>query len=115
MKNVTWAVLKNGEATITAQVMDIGIGGISIHSSTRLRISKNFSCLDLVVSRNGNYIENIPSQAVSSANLPSQIPFGPPKWRYGLKFGKLTQEQHAQIDGFISKHAIRHDNGPVTA
>jgi hypothetical protein len=112
VKNVTWAVVSNGGGrSTTAQVMDIGGGGLSVHSGSPLKITQAGARLDLIVSRNGFHIDRIPFQPVSRSTLPPQIPFGPKKWRYGLKFGKLSQAQQAKLDAFIAKHTIGHFTG----
>jgi hypothetical protein len=112
VKNVTWAVLKNGSGKVNAQVMDIGLGGLSIHCSSRLRIART-SRLDLIVSRTGFQIARLPFQAVSGYCIPPQIPLGPAKWRYGLEFGKLTNDQQGQLDALIARHTIRNYVGSV--
>jgi hypothetical protein len=115
VKNVTWAKFQNGAKVITAQVMDIGIGGLSIHTASRLQIARAKSSVDLLVSRTGFRIDALPVLAVFRHRLPPQIPLGPSKWCYGFKFGKLSRDQHTKLDSFIVKHTIRHFIGAVSA
>ena len=99
-------------STIVGQILDISTGGLSFRYISDVALGSKASEVTLVSAENKSYLRGLPVQAISDFEI-AKMPFGimSPR-RYGLKFGKLSEQQVLHLRHFIVDHAADRHTAP---
>ncbi len=85
------------------QIVDIGMGGLSFYHEEDDDLSMMFAQLAISMAGESFYLNRVPCQMVSNKAIDDNPHNGKTK-RCGVSFGKLTQNQSAQIEHFIESY-----------
>ena len=105
-------VVLGHHGTILGQIIDISMGGLSFRYVDSIELPTK-SHLDMHMSEHDLCLDRVPFRTVSDSEIPNtvacKIVEGVPlscrsMKRGGVKFGKLTQEQKAQLEYIVWGH-----------
>ena len=106
VKDHTYVNLRSETEEVIGQLLDISKGGLAAHYPVNTEKSKNYSELGILSSIE-LATERFSFKAVSDNEVPSELKFSGQKLRrYSLEFKKLTPEQEAKLDFFISNYTL---------
>ena len=99
----------NPNPTILGSIIDVSKSGLAfayMKTDSEIDLTPEIK-LDLLMSVDGFYLDQLPFDAVADILLPSQYAFSTIVMkRLCVKFGQLSKNQKKQLDYFISHYAI---------
>jgi hypothetical protein len=93
-------------ANKVGQVVDVSMGGLA-YRYVGCEESNDASHLDIFASDKDFYLGAVPFKTVSDFQVVDRIPASPMSMRRcGVRFGKLSRKQNAQLEYFVQNHAL---------
>jgi hypothetical protein len=92
-------------STKLGQLIDISSGGLAFRYLSMEERSNNLSELDIFLTDNSFYLEEVPVINVSDFQIAGEFPFSSiTTRRHGVQFGELTHNQISRLEYFIRNH-----------
>jgi hypothetical protein len=88
--------------------MDVSKGGLAFRYIASERRRRQSSGIDILFAGASYSLQNVPFKTISDFMLPNEFSSGSATTnRYGVQFGKLTEDQIADLECFIANHTKR--------
>lgn len=105
MKDVAFAVLRSESDEELGQVINISRGGLAFEYFVGSKQIRNAKYLDLMLTKNELYINQIPVRTISDFEIKNELPFNTiAKRQQSVCFEALTEEQEKQVEFLIDHH-----------
>jgi len=103
--NDTFAALR-GHISKVGQIIDISKGGLAFRYIDIGERPTNSFDLDIFLSDNGFYLQNIPYKNVTDLEIANEFPYSTTKMRRrGIQFETLTKDHITRLEYFLENHS----------